>query len=331
MVLAESFLHTLDPVVLPISGSFGIRWYGLSYVTGFVIAWLFMRWMSRSGRSPLTEAQASDFLFSSIVGVLLGGRLGYAAFYDPHLFVGFSASFPWWDLLAINKGGMASHGGIIGFILACMVHAWKHGLPTLHLLDLGAFIAGVGLSIGRVANFVNAELWGEPWRGTGEPPWWTVKYPQEILHPAFPRHAEVEAALRPFVDGGASFLDNVVAAAQRGDQAVIDALTPLLTPYWPSQLLQAFTDGPILVPFLALVWIRPRRPGLIGAWFLVVYGALRILSELVRQPDEGVDRILGLSRGQLLSVLMVLAGIVSILVVSRRTAAPLGGWRRPSA
>lgn len=94
-------------------------------------------------------------------------------------------------------------------------------------------------------------------------------------------------------------------------------MKPLLTPYWPSQLIQALAEGPFLAAVLCIAWWRPKKPGTIAALFLCCYGPLRLLTEMVRQPDAGIDRTFGLSRGQLLSVGMVLAGIFFLLVVRR--------------
>ncbi|MHC5005651.1 MAG: prolipoprotein diacylglyceryl transferase, partial [Planctomycetota bacterium] len=162
LIVAESYVHQLDPFAIRFTESFGIRWYGLAYAAGFVIAWLFIRWFARTGRSPMSPNAVGDLMTWVIVGVLVGGRVGYALFYDPSLFVGFTSSPPWWDLLAINKGGMASHGGILGVIAVCLLYARRHGLSGLHLLDMGAVSCTGGLFLGRLANFVNAELWGRP-------------------------------------------------------------------------------------------------------------------------------------------------------------------------
>ena len=325
-LLAESYLHTLDPFVIRFSETMGIRWYGLAYLAGFLIAWGFFRWMVRTGRTTLTREDVADWMMAVIIGVLVGGRVGYAIFYDPSLLVRFSSSLPWWDLLALNKGGMASHGGILGFIAGTCWFARRRGHSALHLLDMGAFISGVGLSIGRVTNFVNAELLGREWTGEGVPPWWTVKYPQEIMSSGFAHMDALYRALAVHFPGRETFAPQVLAAAREGDERVVSVLTPLLTPYYPSQLVQALSDGPILVGALALIWIRPRKPGVIGAWFMTLYGVLRITTEFVRQPDEGVALLMGLSRGQVLSVVMVIVGVVALVIALRRSDEPRAGW-----
>jgi phosphatidylglycerol:prolipoprotein diacylglycerol transferase len=333
--LAESYLHTIDPFAIRFTEGFGLRWYGLAYLAGFLVAWLVIRWFAATDRSPLTKRDAGDLMFYAIAGVLLGGRLGYALFYDPALFIGFSSQIPFWDLLAINKGGMASHGGMIGVIVACWIFARSRGVPALHLFDLGALTCTAGFFFGRIANFVNAELWGRPLppEMQDDPPWWSVKYPEEIFlwNPERPADAERLIQLdqlRSVIGGEATFYESIVQAARSGNERVIEVLQPLLTAYWPSQIFQALADGLIVAAVLALIWLRPRKPGVVGSWYLIVYGGLRIATEFFRQPDEGVAMLLGLSRGQVLSVAMMVVGAVVLAVCARRDAPKMGGLIR---
>ena len=341
MFLAESYLHNLNPFVVQFSQNFGIRWYGVAYAIGFGIAWFTMRWVARKSWSPIPLEKVGDLIFAVIIGVIVGGRLGYAIFYDRHLFIGFSSKAPWWDLLAINNGGMASHGGMIGVILACWWFGKRHQIPVLHILDIGGLGALPGLCLGRIANFINGELWGKPLpdsmqsyvQGTGvtgaDPPWWSIKYAQEVVEnwvPDSDSRLKMLEPLRPLFIGSEDFYRDVVNAARHGDATVIQVLKPLLTAYYPSQIFQAITDGPILITLLALIWLRPRKPGVVGCWFLILYGILRIATEVFRQPDKGVPLTLGLlSRGQTLSLLMTLAGVVCLAIASRRNVARLGG------
>jgi prolipoprotein diacylglyceryltransferase len=121
------------------------------------------------------------------------------------------------------------------------------------------------------------------------------------------------------------------SGAQFHDQ-VRGVLAPLLTAYYPSQIFQALSDGPILIAFLCLMWLQPRKPGVIASWWLIGYGVLRIVTELWRQPDEGVALTLGiLSRGQTLSVLMILAGGM-LLALSMHSKSPrMGGLLKPAS
>ena len=120
-----------------------------------LLAWAFARWMAKSGRSPLTVRDVGDMMFTVILGVLIGGRLGYALLYEPHVLTDFSSRFPFWGLLAINKGGMASHGGIIGVIIALMIFGKRRGLSVLHMLDIGSLASTIGLARLISANSAN--------------------------------------------------------------------------------------------------------------------------------------------------------------------------------
>jgi phosphatidylglycerol:prolipoprotein diacylglycerol transferase len=372
--LAQSYVHRLDPFAIEFSEGIGLRWYGLAYAAGFVIAWLIVRWFAKTGRSPLQPQAVLDLVTYVIVGVLVGGRLGYVIFYEPKLLI----DPPLLGLVQVWRGGMSSHGGIVGVIVACMLFGRRRGISSLHLLDIGALACAPGLCLGRLANFVNAELWGKalPQHMQQSPPGWSVKYPTQILERWLPlvdprdmtpaEHAdlvqtaatdfgisapaselagqviveaqrrldEVQHQLMPLLGSGDRFFSRVVAAAtdagvQAHDQ-VVQAISPLLTAYYPSQIFQAISDGPILMGLLALLWLRPRKPGIIGGWFLIIYGVLRIITEHFRQPDEGVSLTFGLlSRGQSLSVLMILVGIVGLVIVARRDVPKMGGLLKP--
>ena len=130
--LAESTLHNFDSVAISLSSDLQIRWYGLAYLAGFLLGWLGLRWMARTQRSLVPERSVGDLIVYTIVGIIIGGRLGYALFYQPELLWTFSPSFPWWELLAIHRGGMASHGGMIGLIIAMALFARRQRLPMLH-------------------------------------------------------------------------------------------------------------------------------------------------------------------------------------------------------
>ena len=336
-LLAESYFHTLDPYAIRFTESFGLRWYGLSYAAGFVIAWLVIRWMARSGRSPLTTADVGDLMIYAIVGVLVGGRLGHVLLYGGGrpLFE-FSNTFPYWEVLAINRGGMASHGGMIGVIVACWWFARRRKLPALHLFDLGALTCPAGFFFGRLANFVNAELWGRalPESMQPNPPWWSIKYPEQIFLESFPDRDVIYTRLWTSIGGEETFFQRVVNIARDSGHAlhqqVRDVLQPLLTAYYPSQILQALTDGLLVAIVLVILWWIPRKPGVIGAWYLITYGVMRIGTEVFRQPDPGVTLLWGLSRGQTLSVLMTIAGLALLIACVRRPVDRIGGLRKPT-
>ncbi len=139
-----AWVHNLDPFAIRFTSDIGIRWYGLSYLLGFAIGYLLIRRVVAVGRTPLTREQIGDLVVTLAIGLVVGGRLGYAVFYQRSLLTDFSADFPWWGLLAINQGGMASHGGMIGGMAACFWFAYRRGIPAMHLLDILAFGVPLG-------------------------------------------------------------------------------------------------------------------------------------------------------------------------------------------
>jgi len=320
-----SIVHQMSPMAVEISPGVGVRWYGLSYMLGFLCCWLLLRTLAKSGRILLSTSQVADLLTYIIIGVVAGGRLGHVVFYEPRLLITFHEGLPWWGLLDIHKGGMASHGGIIGTVVAGVVFARRYGISIAHVIDCMAFAAPPGLCFGRLANWVNGELWGKalPASMQANPPWWSVKYPQEIFDPNFP--VESLQPLAPLVDPAVPLPSAIVEAAYNHREDVIVKLEPLLTAYWPNNFLQAATDGPLLFGVLLLVWLRPRRPGIIAGAFLVTYGAARLLSEQLRQADDNVFMIGVLTLPMLLSIGMMLLGTAVLWSISRSNAPRIGG------
>ena len=319
LLLAESFVHTLDPFVFEIAPGVGPRWYGLSYLAGFIVGWLVLRSIARRGLVPLTPHQVGDLLTWLVIGVLVGGRVGHVLFYDRPLLWTFDDSFPWWGLLAIHKGGMSSHGGVIGVAIACWLFARRRGWRMSDVSDPVVLAAGPGLGFGRLANLVNGELWGKalPDSMQASPPWWSIKYPEEALDPNFANAALLEN-LRPLVDPQRPFPQSLVDAAYVGRDGVVEALAPLLTAYHPSQLYQAITDGLIIPLVLVAVWWKPRPSGMLTGAFFVAYGVLRTMTEQFRQPDEGVFMLGPITLPMLLSLGMIAIGAAVILATRRQ-------------
>lgn len=335
-LLADSILHTLDPFVFEISPGMGPRWYGTAYLAGFVVGWLVLRWLATSGRIPLSARQVGDLVTNCIVGVIAGGRIGHCLFYEPHLFVEFTDALPYWGLLALNKGGMSSHGGVIGVALAIVLFARRERLPILAVGDAVAFVVPWGLMFGRLANWVNGELWGQPLPAAmqANPPWWSVKYPEELT--MFLDAPAALDGLRPLAPATVLANDRTFLAwayqaaydhTSPAHDAVVAAIKPVLTAFYPNQFLQALTEGPALLVLMSLVWLAPRRAGVVAATFLAGYGLLRFGTEQIREPDAGVWMFAGLTVPMLLSLAMVAAG-VAFLAMSRRSQ-PIGGlvWK----
>lgn len=343
MTALGSWLHTLDPVILRITDTLAIRWYGVSYLAGFAMAFVVLRALARRGLVQIPPHRVADALMWFVGMTLIGGRLGYVLFYQPSLLWTFFGNFPWWGGVAINHGGMASHGAMAGLVFAAwrVSRGWRGEQgeiegrsTTLHIMDAIALASPFGLFFGRCANFINGELLGRIVTPPGvEGPWWSVQFPQELtsghapsLSPAqlanLHNLAEQAAPGRPFDIQ----LDILVAKAA----LFADELKPLLASRHPSQLYQAAAEGLVLGAIVWFIWARPRRPGLIVAIWLMTYGVLRILTETIRLPDEQfpVGRPLGLSRGQWLSVAMSLCGLWLLIWRIRTPADAIGGWAR---
>lgn len=272
-----------------------LRWYALAYIVGIVIGWRLVVMAIRTPRlwthsSPALNAQQiEDMLTWIILGVLLGGRLGYVFFYQPGVYLQNPGA-----ILAIWQGGMSFHGGMLGVVLAVWIYTGRHKIKRLNAAD--AIVLGVppGLLLGRLANFINAELWGRP----TELPWGVV----------FPGEA---AQFCPYVVG---------LCARHPSQlyeAFLEGAVLLLLLLWLVWRRGAF-----------------KRPGLLSGTFFLGYGLSRFAVEFVRQPDgqfisPGNPLGLvwhmngyGLTMGQILSLPMILLGAWLILRARRAPENP---------
>jgi phosphatidylglycerol:prolipoprotein diacylglycerol transferase len=156
MTLAALQFPSFDPIAVSI-GPFAIRWYALAYVCGLLIGWRYCRWLAARAPTKIEAGAIDDYLLWATLGVVLGGRLGYVVFYNP----GHYLSNPL-EILYVWQGGMSFHGGLIGVVVATALFARKAGIPLLGLGDIVCCAAPVGLFLGRLANFVNGELFGRP-------------------------------------------------------------------------------------------------------------------------------------------------------------------------
>lgn len=156
----------IDPALFTIAlggFEFSLRWYSLAYIAGLVLGWRLMVWLMRRERfwpgakAPMTPAQPEDLLTWMVLGVVLGGRLGFVFFYNPSYFLANPI-----EILQIWQGGMSFHGGFIGVILGVVFYCRAKDLPLLQVSDAVALAAPAGLFFGRIANFINGELWGRP-------------------------------------------------------------------------------------------------------------------------------------------------------------------------
>jgi phosphatidylglycerol:prolipoprotein diacylglycerol transferase len=182
----------LDPVLISL-GPFAIRWYALAYILGILLGWLYARAIIANdrlwgGRAPMTVADYDDFILWVTFGIILGGRIGYVLFYNPAHF----ASHPL-EILQVWKGGMSFHGGFLGCVLAVMLFSLRRGIPMLSLGDVTCAVGPIGLFLGRLANFINGELWGRPTDVA-----WAMVFPSGGTLPRHPSQL-YEAALEGLV------------------------------------------------------------------------------------------------------------------------------------
>ncbi len=301
------YLHDLSPHLLRFTDSMALHWYGLAYVLGFYCTYRVMLYLSQHGLSEIKANQVADFItLVALFGVVLGGRIGYMLLYDWDSFV----QRPWM-LFMIHQGGMASHGGIAGVALFCLWYARKHHISWAGIGDSIVCGAPLGIFFGRIANFINGELFG---RVTDVS--WAVKFPTELLHEDFVKQGGIPISLPDGVMHSPDIISHFETIGAGGKTA----LEAILHPRHPSQLYEALGEGLLLSGLLLFIRIRyPRLPhGIITGLFFILYAIARISLEFVRQPDSGADGIMGLTRGQFFSLFMILVGIGFIL----------NGWMR---
>lgn len=268
-----------DPVLFSI-GPLDIRWYALAYVGGIVVGWWYAARLAKAnalwqpGKPPVTTIQLDDLILWITLGIILGGRLGYALFYQPQLYAQIFTGADLGERLAVLRlwdGGMSFHGGLIGVSLAILLFARKNGIRLLSLGDLVAPAVPIGLLFGRIANFINGELWGRETTVA-----WGVRFCNDRIE-----------QLYGFCPAG-----DVVRH--------------------PSQLYEAGLEGLALFVILWLAVYKGRllaKPGYITGIFLFGYGLARATLENFRQPDAGLESLpLGLTMGMMLSIPMMIIG-----------------------
>ncbi len=303
MVFAEIVFPGWNPVALHL-GPLAIRWYGIGYLLGFVVASLLLDRMVKDGFLPLTKAAVSDLIGWLVAGVLLGGRLGYAIFYDPRML-----THPV-ELVKLWEGGLSFHGGLAGVFVASVLFARRRTVPWRRLADALALAVPPGILFVRIANFLNGELFGRV-----APSWlpWAMRFPTDPAAQAL--SPELARA------GPLNWHDAYAQLRAGGGWAAIAPQVPLRH---PSQLYEAALEG--LVIGLVLWWTYARgrerlAPGRLAALFLLLYSLARFLIEFTRQPDaqfvtpaHPLGTVLGpLSMGQLLSLLLAVCGVLLFL------------------
>ena len=232
-----------DPIMIHFTKDFGIRYYGVAYMLGFLAGFLLLRLASKRGKSPLPVNQNADYLFVLVIGVVAGGRLGYFLLYGwAQLIHNPLVIFRVWE------GGMASHGGFIGVILAMWWFARSHRMSFWKLGDLTCMITPPGLFFGRIANFLNGELWGKE---TDVP--WALIFPNSAP-PGTPYGQIMPRHPSQLYEAGLEGIVLFAFVAWR---------------FWRGKT-------------------REATPGRIAGEFLVAYAILRIIGEIFREPDAAL-------------------------------------------
>ncbi|HET7233964.1 MAG TPA: prolipoprotein diacylglyceryl transferase [Longimicrobium sp.] len=296
----------IDPVALDLPGPLDVRWYGLGYLLGFGAGYLILRALARRGFLRVDPVAVGDLVFAIVLGVVVGGRVGYVLFYE----LADYAAHPL-KILQVWQGGLSFHGGLVGAVAAGAWFARKHRVRWLNVGDALALGAGPGIFAVRVANFINGELYGRV-AGAGVP--WAMRFPTDPV-----------AQARIGATGGLRQRELAIQRMYRSGEW--DRIAPQVPLRHPSQLYEALGEGALTMAVVWLVyrWNQGRGvrwgDGAYGGVFLMCYGAVRTFLELFRQPDaqfrdtgDPLGTVLGpLTMGQVLSLLMVLAGIALLV------------------
>lgn len=319
-----TYVHQLNPIIYQFSENVALRWYGMAYLTGFLCGYLLLKHLAERKLWVLPPEKTADFIAAcALFGVFIGGRLGYIFFYQiPKTGWGTLVDDP---LLVFRvwEGGMASHGGILGLVIFTFFYARKHKVSWTGLGDGLCVVAPIGLLCGRIANFINGELYGRVANGVA----WAVKFPGAFMDTKAPESDQLDAALSAALKVDPAFaevvgkiaddpriLDKQMAYyhalldANRQSDAVTDAIAPFIEPRHPSQIYEALLEGALLFAILWIVRVKfPKAPhGLLTGLFFGLYATFRIFAEQFREPDaawaiEGI-----LTQGQFLSLFMYL-------------------------
>ncbi len=298
MTCLAAYIHDLNPVLLKITDTIKIHWYGAAYVAGFFVGhWLLVR-LARRGIGNLKEEEVGNFItYAALFGVMLGGRLGYMLLYQWNEFLQDPGI-----LFKIQGGGMASHGGILGLFFFTLYYSLRHKKSWTGLGDNLVTVAPVGLFFGRMANFVNGELWGRPVPETHP---LGVKFPAEIGD----TRELFLAAAEKMPQGTLVETPTEIVNAMRTNPEIQKSVAELLPARHPSQLYEAALEGLFL--FAVLWWVRnkwPRCPhGTLTALFFLLYAAGRMFVEHYYRVGDG--QIMGVSRGFFYSTFMIGLGL----------------------
>ncbi len=276
----------INPEIIHLFGNFGIRWYSLMYVLGFLFVYYFTLRLIKKGKIKLKKEELSDIIYYAFFGVVLGGRFGYVLFYNLSYYI----ENPF-KIFAVWEGGMSFHGGFIGVLIAEMIYCYQKKKNFFDVMDIFAISTPVALGLGRLGNFINQELWGKP-----------TTMPWGMIFPNIP-HKNYFNINEPWVK----------KIVEKIGLEVLPGQTMVNLPRHPSQLYEMMLEGFLLflIMFIVIKANRKER-GLYSSIFLIGYGVSRIIVEFFRLPDEQIGYLYGnwLTMGMLLSLPMIIAGLI---------------------
>ncbi len=306
------YVHDLSPFLIRWNESIGLRWYGLAYVAAFLAGYYVIRHLSERGWCDIPPLQVGDFVTGcAIFGVLLGGRLGYMLFYTPGEFLQNPLI-----IIKVWDGGMSAHGGMLGVLFYTLWYSWRHKISWRNIGDNLVVAVPIGLFLGRMANFINGELYG---RVATVP--WAVQFPKELYNaPEETVQLALSEAftLNPQWTSVEAINENVAHSP-----ALRDQLAVTLSPRHPSQIYEALLEGVLLFVVLWILRTRYRLcNGIITGAFFIGYAILRSFCEIFREPDAALTG--SFTRGQVLSLLIFLIGIGFLVSARLRPAYPRG-------
>lgn len=271
------YLVDIDPIAFSI-GPVAVHWYGIMYLIAFAAFWWLGERRRQAGRLPVGPTAFSDLAFYGMIGVILGGRVGYMLFYAaPELLADPLSLFRIWE------GGMSFHGGLLGVLAAMWYWSRRNGMHFFDVMDFVAPLVPIGLGTGRLGNFIGGELWG---RHTDLP--WGMIFPRAI-------------------DTAGHSIEQLKAMAGAGQLAA--------EARHPSQLYQMLLEGVLLFCILYFVSMKPKPRYLVSGLFALFYGVFRFGVEFVREPDAQLGYLAWgwLTMGQILSLPLILLGVVLLL------------------
>jgi phosphatidylglycerol---prolipoprotein diacylglyceryl transferase len=308
-----TYVHDFNPVIFEIAWGIALRWYGLAYLAGFLGGYVLLKRLAEKKLWVLEPAKTADFIAAAaLLGVFIGGRLGYVFFYQiPRDGLDSVLQNPL-GILKVWQGGMASHGGILGLMIFTFFYAKKHKVSWTGLGDGLCVVAPLGLLCGRLANFINGELYGRIAHGLP----WAVKFPSALGDSKAPESHQLHLAYQAAFEADPGIVNpdrvdeydkfQILTKANIDSDAVNQAIEPFLEPRHPSQLYEGFLEGGVLLAILWVVRIKfPKAPnGLLTGLFFGLYATFRIFCEQFREPDVAwvIDGVL--TKGQFLSIFM---------------------------